>query len=65
MSTQSGNNTVHTGSFWKSSNNQDEQAHSNGDGVLADQAVVIKAEDAPLLEDEIEFHEGWAPTHYE
>lgn len=64
-STQSGNNTVHTGSFWKSSPNHDEHAHSNGDGVLADQAVVIKAEETPLVEDEIEFHEGWAPTHYE
>jgi hypothetical protein len=42
----------------------EDHGHIN-DGVLSDQAVIIKAEEKPLVEDEIEFHEGWSPSHYE
>lgn len=58
------NGTVHTGSLWKSTP-EDDHGHINGEGVLSDEAFVIKAEDEPLKEDEIVFHEGWAPSHYE
>lgn len=60
------NGTIHTGSLWKSSPDLEDHGHSNGEGVLSDQAIIItKAEEPPLVEDEIEFHEGWAPSHYE
>jgi hypothetical protein len=59
------NGTVHTGSLWKSTPDHEEHAHLNGEGVLSDQAIIIKADEKPLVEDEIEFHDGWAPTHYE
>lgn len=59
------NGSIHTGSLWKSSADGEDHGHVNGDGVLSDQAIIIKSEEQPLVEDEIEFHEGWAPSHYE
>lgn len=60
-----GNSTeVHSGSLWKSppdteaSSNGHSTGHTNGDVVLSD-------ENKPILEDEIIFHDGWTPTHYE
>jgi hypothetical protein len=59
------NGTIYTGSLWKSSSDHDDHGHTHGDGVLSDQAIIIKADEKPLVEDEIEFHEGWTPSHYE
>lgn len=42
---------------------QSSEDHGNGDAVLSDEAVDVKSD--PIIEDEIEFHEGWIPTHYE
>ena len=39
--------------------------HATGDDVLSDQAIVNKNSNIPIVEDEIEFHEGWIPNHYE
>lgn len=39
--------------------------HGTGDAVLSDQAIITKNSDVPTVEDEIEFHEGWIPSHYE
>lgn len=58
----SSNNKIHTGSIWSPISNHDEHAHTNGDGVLSDQA---KNDDPIVIEDEIEFPEGWKPIHYE
>lgn len=59
------NGTVHAGSFWKSTPDIEDHGHINGDGVLSDEAIIVKAEEKPLAEDEIEFHDGWSPSHYE
>ena len=54
---------VHTGSlFHPSPNGGSYESHSNGDGVLSDQA---KNDDPIVIEDEIEFPDGWTPVHYE
>lgn len=60
--TEAVNGTVATGSLWGKSHEIEDHGHGNGngDGVLSDQA-----EEKPLVEDEIEFPEGWAPSHYE
>lgn len=56
-----------TGSLWGKSPELEEHGHTNGhgDGVLSDQAIIVKAEEKTLAEDEIEFPDGWAPSHYE
>lgn len=54
---------VHTGSLWNPSpNGGSYEIQSNGDGVLSDQA---KNDDPIVIEDEIEFPDGWTPVHYE
>lgn len=59
------NGSVHTGSLWRTSQETEDHGHINGEGVLSDQAIIIKSEEKSLVEDEIEFHDGWAPSHYE
>jgi hypothetical protein len=56
------NGSVHTGSIFSPISSHEEQAHTNGDGVLSDQA---KNDDPVVVEDDIEFPEGWKPVHYE
>ena len=60
-----GNDAIHTGSFVKPLGSPPSDYHGTGDAVLSDQAIIIKNSDVPTVEDEIEFHEGWIPSHYE
>lgn len=63
-STNGSETQVHTGSLFNPSPNggNSYENHSNGDGVLSDQA---KNDDPIVIEDEIEFPDGWTPVHYE
>lgn len=61
----SDNESIHTGSVLKFTNNAVENGHSghaitNGDEVVNDEATSVVP-----VDDDIEFHEGWNPTHYE
>lgn len=63
-SLSSNNDTVETGSFYRPVEN----GHNYGDSHQADQADVLKHPtvlNEVIQEDEIIFHEGWTPTHYE
>ena len=60
-----GNEKIHTGSFVKPLGSHPSEDHGTNDAVLSDQAVIIKNNDVSIVEDEIEFHEGWIPSHYE
>lgn len=60
-----GDETIHTGSFVKPLGSHPPEDHGTNDAVLSDQATIIKNNDVPIVEDEIEFHEGWIPSHYE
>ncbi|XP_070493928.1 aminopeptidase N isoform X2 [Chironomus tepperi] len=62
-STNGSETQIHTGSLWNPlPNGGSDESHTNGDGVLSDQA---KNDDPIVIEDEIEFPDGWTPVHYD
>ncbi|CAO1436554.1 unnamed protein product [Diamesa hyperborea] len=60
-----GNESIHTGSFVKPLGSHPAEDHGTNDAVLSDQAIITKNSDVPIVEDEIEFHDGWIPSHYD